>query len=124
MINVPDSAQLRDVEAMHATVRSLDGDVLAPMYPFVAARDGKGTPQISLVAYGDTVGPGRLNADAAEAVRSKRARWILLFGHPQEDDLPGWLGSGYAGEATELRVQALKEPTGRSLRLLHAVEPL
>lgn len=118
MTNVPGAARVRDAEALHATVRSLDGDVLVPMYPFVAARDGKATPQISLVAYLDTVGPGRLNADAAAAIRSKNARWVVLCGHAQEDDVPRWLGPGWRDERLGLRVQALKEADGAPVTLL------
>ena len=118
MANVPDRARVRDAEALHAKVRSLDGDVLVPMYPFVAARDGKSTPQISLVAYLDTVGPGRLNADAAAAIRGKQAAWVVLCGHSQEEDVPRWLGPGYTDERLDLRVQALKEADGAGVTLL------
>jgi hypothetical protein len=123
MLNVPDGARIRDAESLHATVRSLDGDVLVPMYPFVAARDGKATPQISLVAYLDTVGPGRLNADPASAIRSKNARWVVLCGHSQEDDVPRWLGPGWRDERLALRVQALKESDGAAVTLLRRGEP-
>lgn len=116
--HVPDAARTHDVEALHATVRSLDGDVMTPMYPFVAVRDGKGaTQQMSLVAYADTVHPGDVNADAATAIRSARARWIILFGHAQEDGIPGWLGHEYVGEPLDLHVQALQETSGREMML-------
>jgi hypothetical protein len=124
MTNVPDPARARDVEALHAKVRTLDGDVLVPMYPFIAPRDGKSTPQISLVAYLDTVGPGRPNADAAESIRSKHAKWVLLFGHAQEEGVPEWLGPTYVDERLDLRVQALKETTGDSMTLLEREDPL
>jgi hypothetical protein len=112
---------MRDAEALHARVRSLDGDVLVPMYPFVAARDGKETPQISLVAYLDTVGPGRLNADAAAAIRSREPEWIVLCGHPQEDEVARTLG-GYAQERLALRVQALQESDGAGVTMLRRAE--
>jgi hypothetical protein len=121
MKNVPSGARVRDAEALHAKVRSLDGDVLVPMYPFVAARDGKATPQISLVAYLDTVGPGRLNADPAAAIRGKDARWVVLCGHAQEDDVPRWLGPTYTDERLDLRVQALEETDGSVVTLLKRV---
>jgi hypothetical protein len=124
MTNVPDSTRARDAEALHATVRQLDGDVLAPMYPFVALRDGKSTPQMSLVAYEDTMHPGDVNADPAEAIRSSRAKWVILFGHAQEDGVPGWLGSRYVGQPVDLRVQALKETTGRCVTLYRMTDPL
>lgn len=117
-IHVPDGARTRDVEALHATVRSLDGDVMTPMYPFVAVRDGKSpAQQMSLVAYADTVHPGDVNADAATAIRGAHARWIILFGHAQEDLIPGWLGPEYVGEPLDLHVQALQETTGRKMML-------
>lgn len=115
---VPDAARSRDVDALHAMMRTLDGDVVAPMYPFVAVRDSKETPQISLVAYLDTVGPERLNADAAESLRDKHPKWVVLFGHPQEDGVRAWLGPEYSGERLDLRVQALQETTGDSMTLL------
>jgi hypothetical protein len=118
MGNVPDCARHRDVEALHATVRSLDGDVLAPMYPFLVVRDGKSTPQVSLVAYEDTAHPGDVNADPAEAIRGTRAKWVILFGHDQEQGVSSWLGSRYVGQGVDLRVQALKETTGKSVTLL------
>ena len=120
--NVPDAARTRDVEALHATVRSLDGDVLAPMYPFVALRDGKTTPQMSLVAYDDTAHPGDVNADPAEAIRSRQAKWVILFGHAQEEAIPGWLGARYVGQAVDLHVQALKETTGKGLTLYRKID--
>jgi hypothetical protein len=123
MSNVPDRARVRDAEALHARVRALDGDVLVPMYPFVAARDGKATPQISLVAYLDTVGPGRVNADAAAAIRGKQATWVVLCGHSQEDDVPRWLGPGYVDERLDLRVQAPKEADGAMVTLLRRTSP-
>lgn len=112
--NVPDSARAADADALHATILGLDGDVLAPMYPFVVVRAGKPTPQMSLVAYDDTAHPGDVNADAATAIRGRTPRWVILFGHPQEDPI-AWLGSRYVGRAVNLRVQALKETTGRSM---------
>jgi hypothetical protein len=121
MRNVPDATRVRDAEALHALVRSLDGDVLVPMYPFVVPRDGKTTPQMSLVAYEDTVGPGRLNADAAAAIRSKQPKWVVLCGHEQEEGVPGWLGPAYEREVLDLRVQALQETTGRPVTVLRRV---
>ncbi|HEY1694309.1 MAG TPA: hypothetical protein VGG39_19200 [Polyangiaceae bacterium] len=115
--NVPDSARRKDVDALHATVRSLRGDVLTPMYPFVAVRDGKSTPQMSLVAYDDTAHPGDVNADPSAPLRSTRADWVVLFGHAQEDDVPRWLGPRYVGHPVDLRVQALTETTGRGMTL-------
>jgi hypothetical protein len=121
MSNVPNAARVHDAEALHTIVRSLDGDVLVPMYPFVAPRDGKTTPQISLVAYLDTIGPGRLNADPGAALRAKQPAWVILCGHSQEDDVPGWLGPEYTDERLDLRVQALKEATGERMMLLRRV---
>jgi hypothetical protein len=118
MTNVPTAASVRQAEAFHAVVRALDGDVLVPMYPFVAPRDGKTTPQISLVAYLDTLGPGRLNADPAQAVRAKQPEWVILCGHSQEDEIADWLGPAYTHEQLDLRVQALKEATGERATLL------
>jgi hypothetical protein len=123
MLNVPDAAHTRDVEALHTVVRSLDGDVLVPMYPFVAARDGKATPQVSLLAYLDSDGKGGLHLDVPEAIRSKQAEWVVLVGHPQEDEVSGWLGPGYSQDSLDLRVQALKETTGREVTLLESTAP-
>ena len=123
MTNVPDPAHERDVEALNATVRALDGDVLTPMYPFLALRDGKSTPQMSLVAYDDTVHTGDVNADPAAFMRRTRARWVILFGHSQEEAVPGWLGPRYVGSHIDLRVQALKETTGASVTLLRRIDP-
>ncbi|HEY6458728.1 MAG TPA: hypothetical protein VIY73_01215, partial [Polyangiaceae bacterium] len=104
--NVPDAARRRDVDTLHAAVRSLQGDVLTPMYPFVAVRDGKANPQMSLVACDDTVHPGDVNADPSAPLRSTHAEWIVLFGHAQEDDVPAWLGPRYVPHPLPLRVQA------------------
>jgi len=122
--HVPDAARTRDAQALHATVRALDGDVLLPMYPFVAARDGKTSPQISLVAYADTVGPGRLNADAERAVADERPDWVILFGHDQEEAIARDLRGAYTREPTDLRVQALEETTGRSVTIWHRAHKL
>jgi hypothetical protein len=118
MANVPDAVHTRDAEALHATVRALDGDVLVPMYPFVATRDGKSNPQISLVAYLDTIGRDRINADPALAVQAARPTWVVLCGHSQEEAIPDWLGPEYTNTPLALRVQALKETTGDTVRLL------
>ena len=123
MANVPDATRRHDAEALHATIRALDGAVLAPMYPFVPVRDGKTTPQMSLVAYADTKHVGGPNADDAESIRSKDPTWVVLFGHAQEDPIPGWLGPRYVSEPVDLRVQALKETTGRSVTLLRRTLP-
>ena len=121
--NVPNEQARRDAEDLHAMVRSLDDDVLVPMYPFVAARDGKTSAQLSLVEYLCTIGPGRINADAASAIREKHPKWVLLFGHPaQERDIPAWLGSRYMAEPLDLHVQALKQMTGGRMTLLRRTE--
>jgi hypothetical protein len=123
MLNVPDAAHERDAECLHETVRSLDGDVLVPMYPFVAARDGKSTPQVSLLSYVDSNGKGGLQLDVPDAIRSKRPRWVVLAGHDLEDDVPRWLGPSYVDRTLDLRVQALKESTGREVMLLENPAP-
>jgi hypothetical protein len=115
--NVPDAERTRDVAALHAMVRDLPDDVLVPMYPFVAARDGKATPQFSLVADLDSMGSGRMAMDLPEAVRTRRARWVILCGHPQEHEVPAWLAAGYVEHTLDLRVQALREETRRSMTL-------
>ncbi len=115
--NVPDAERTRDVASLHALVRALPGDVLVPMYPFVAARDGKTTPQLSLVADFDAMGSGQMAMDLPEAMRDWRARWVVLCGHAQEHDVPEWLGRGYVEHALDLRVQALREETRRSMTL-------
>jgi hypothetical protein len=120
MLNVPDGAHVHDVEALHAMVRSLDGDVLVPMYPFVPARDGRSTPQVSLLAYLDSDGKGGLDLDVPDAIRSKKPRWVVLAGHGLEERVPGWLGPGYVEDRLDLRVQALKESTGREVTLLES----
>jgi hypothetical protein len=116
--NVPDAERTRDVEALHAMVRELDGDVLVPMYPFVAARDGKATPQLSLVADFDAMGSGRMPIDLPAAVRDAHPRWVILCGHDQEHDLPAWLGRAYVAHTVDLRVQALREETRRGMTVL------
>ncbi len=116
--NVPDAERTRDVEALHAMVRDLDGDVLVPMYPFVAPRDGKATPQFSLVADFDSMGSGQMSVDLPGDVRRQRVKWVILCGHAQEHDLPAWLGEGYVEHAVDLRVQALREETRRGMTLL------
>jgi hypothetical protein len=88
------------------------------MYPFLAPLDGKSTPQVSLIAYLDASGPGRIDADVAEAIRAERPKWVVLCGHPQEDDVARWLGPAYAPEAIGLHVQALREETGGAVTLL------
>jgi hypothetical protein len=116
---VPGEQSVRDVEALHAVVRSLDDDVLLPMYPFVAARDGKTNAQISLMEYVCAAGAGRMNADTGAAIREKNAKWVILFGHPdQEKEIPAWLGPGYAAEPIDLHAQALQEATGGRMTLL------
>ena len=118
MLNVPDSDRRRDVDALHDRVRALAGDVLIPMYPFVAARDGKSTPQVALLASLDSDGKGGLDLGVPCSLKAKRPRWILLLGHPQETRVSEWMGDGYSSRDLELRVQALKETTGRSVTLL------
>jgi hypothetical protein len=118
ILHVPDAAHRRDVAALHHLVRALDGDVLVPMYPFVAPRDGKATPQVSLLSYFDSNGKGGLALDIPGAVRAGRPRWVLLVGHELEDEVPAWLGPEYTATKLDLRVQALKESTGRELTLL------
>jgi hypothetical protein len=115
--NVPDAERTRDVASLHAMVRGLPGDVLVPMYPFVAARDGKTTPQLSLVADFDAMGSGRMAMDLPEAMRERRVRWVVLCGHAQERDVPAWLGRGYVEHDLDLRVQALREETRRNMTL-------
>ena len=115
--NVPDAERARDVAALHAMVRGLPGEVLIPMYPFVAARDGKATPQLSLVADFDAMGSGQMAMDLPGAVRRQRPDWVILCGHAQEGDVPAWLGAGYASRAVDLRVQALREETRRGMTL-------
>jgi hypothetical protein len=119
--NVPDARRRVDVSAIHALLRGLDGGVLVPMYPFLAPRDGKTTPQISLLAYFDS---GVAGADVARAVTEKRVRWVLLLGHVEEKDVAGWLGSGYRAELLDVRVQALREETGDRATLLRRVDGL
>jgi hypothetical protein len=121
--NVPDAERTRDVASLHAMVRGLPGDVLVPMYPFVAARDGKATPQLSLVADFDAMGSGRMAMDLPEAMRERRARWVVLCGHTQEQDVPGWLGAGYVEHDLDLRVQALREETRRSMTVWERETP-
>jgi hypothetical protein len=121
--NVPDAERTRDVASLHAMVRELPGDVLVPMYPFVAARDGKATPQFSLVADFDSMGSGQMKMDLPEAVHAQHARWVILCGHPQEHDLPKWLGQGYVEHALDLRVQALREETRRGMTLWERTGP-
>lgn len=118
ILHVPDAAHWRDVAELHRLVRSLRGDVLVPMYPFVAVRDGKATAQVSLLSYFDSNGKGGLELDLPGAIRDKHPRWVLLVGHELEEDVPGWLGPGYAEHVVDLRVQALKETTGRELTVL------
>jgi hypothetical protein len=115
--NVPDAERTRDVARLHAMVRGLPGDVLVPMYPFVAVRDGKATPQLSLVADFDAMGSGRMAMDLPGAMRARHARWVVLCGHAQEHDVPAWLGQGYVEHDLDLRVQALREETRRSMTL-------
>jgi hypothetical protein len=116
--NVPDACRRRDVAALHALVRSLDGDVLVPMYPFLAARDGKGAPQVSLLAYLDAAGPGEVDADVARAIEEKKPAWVILCGHPQDEALAKQLGSSFDALRTDLHVQALREETGGAVTLL------
>jgi hypothetical protein len=122
MLNVPDAEHRRDAESLHARVRGLDGDVLIPMYPFVAARDGKTTPQVALLASLDSDGKGGLDLDVAGSIRDKHPRFLVLFGHPQENRLRTWLGRGYASVALDLSVSALKETTRREVTLLERTE--
>jgi hypothetical protein len=98
-------------------VQKLDGDVLVPMYPFVAARDGKVTPQLSLVAEFDAMA-GHVAIDLPAVVREMRPRWVILCGHDQEHELPGWLGDAYVAHTVDLRVQALREETRRGMTVL------
>ncbi|MGH7294415.1 MAG: hypothetical protein ACRELB_05770, partial [Polyangiaceae bacterium] len=119
--NVPDAERTRDVEALHALVRGLDGDVVVPMYPFVAARDGKDTPQLSLVADLDAMGSGHMPFDLPGELRAERPRWVILCGHEQEHDLPAWLGDAYVAHPVDLRVQALREETRREMTVLERV---
>jgi len=117
--NVPDASRRRDVAELHALVRGLDGDVLVPMYPFLAARDGKRTPQVSLLAYLDAAGPGAVDADVARAIEEKRPTWVVLCGHPQDEELARQLGDSFEARPTGLHVQALREDTGGGVTLLH-----
>jgi hypothetical protein len=121
--NVPDAERTNDVAALHAMLRGLDGDVLAPMYPFVAVRDGKATPQLSLIADLDLMRWAHLSVDLPGALRGAHAKWVILFGHAQEQDLPAWLGPGYREHPIDLRVQALQEETRRGMTLFERDEP-
>jgi hypothetical protein len=116
--NVPGPELSHDAGALNALVESLDSDVLVPMYPFLAPLDGKSTPQVSLIAYLDAAGPGKIDADVAHAIREGRPKWVVLCGHPQEEDVAKWLGPAYAAEPMGLHVQALREVTGGAVTLL------
>jgi hypothetical protein len=118
MLNVPDAEHRKDAESLHAFVRGLDGDVLIPMYPFLAARDGKTTPQVALFSSLDSNGKGGLALDVAGSIRNKHPRFLVLFGHWQESGLRQWLGEGYTSVLLDLSVSALKETTRRQVTLL------
>lgn len=118
MLHVPSADRARDVEALHARIRAMEGEVLVPMAPFVAARDGKSTPQVALVASQDSDGKGGLDADVRGSIVSKRANYVVLVGYAQEDGVRRWLADDYEGERLDVRVQALKEATGREGEVL------
>jgi hypothetical protein len=76
---VPDEAQRRDVEALHAIVRDLDGPAIAAAKPWVAPRDGKACTQPIWQAYEDARAAG-IPVDYADAVDRSGARWVVVLG--------------------------------------------
>ncbi len=121
---VPGAERTRQAEEMHALVRSLDGDVLLPMYPFVVPRDGKTTPQPAIIPYLDAVNRGGVQVDIAQTMRDVHARWVILCGHDLEDGLmTRWLTPDYVVDRqVPLHVQAFLDETGHSMTVLRRVD--
>jgi hypothetical protein len=92
--NVPDAERTNDVAALQAM------------------------PQLSLIADLDLMRWAHLSVDLPGALRGAHAKWVILFGHAQEQDLRAWLGPGYREHPIDLRVQALQEETRRGMTLL------
>jgi hypothetical protein len=66
----------RKAEALNELVRSLDGGVILPEHPFLAARNGVTTPQLHAMAHWDAWTAG-LGTDIFAAVNTSKARWLL-----------------------------------------------
>jgi hypothetical protein len=66
----------RKAVALNELVRSLDGGVIIPEHPFLAARNGVTIPQAHAMAHWDawTVG---LSTDIFGAINRSQARWLL-----------------------------------------------
>ncbi len=93
---VPSAHDRREVERLHEVIRGLPGNVIFPMFPFVAIHDGKTDFQFSLVAYFDATERGHVPGDMPNGLLESGAPWVVTYGgYDIEGWVPQWLGSDY-----------------------------
>ncbi len=93
---VPSARDREDVAKLHDVIRALPGNVIFPLFPFVALRDGKTDSQFSLIAYFDATERGHIPGDMPAALQSREAPWVVMYGgYNVENWVATWAGSSY-----------------------------
>jgi hypothetical protein len=91
---MPDQRAREHAATLNAFIASLQGGVLIPNHPFLAARNGQPTPQFHSLPYWDAIVGGMRGLDMPGLLGRTKAQWVIMSGN-EDPAVIGWIYQQY-----------------------------